>query len=166
MSGRWTGNCASTWWTSSVRTSCRLIPGLATAIRSARRSFRRLTTLTQHTRSASDGRPAICCWWTTSAPRTPENPSRDPARWWSRWPTPCISPIARRRSRWLPHDDDCFHTNGVRKIPEYIRGARRERIAARDRARSWPGTDRRDGYFARGGDSWNPDREYGPLQPA
>src|SRR5213593_2748249 len=75
-----------------ARTRCRSIPALATAIRSARIPSRRSTRPTKHTPSASGGRPATCCWWTTSAPRTRENPSRNPARSLSRWPTPCSWP--------------------------------------------------------------------------
>ena len=60
----------------------------------------------QH-RRASRGRPATCCWSTTSAPRTAGSPSRARARCWSRWPTRCDSPTrspTRCRDERSTHD--------------------------------------------------------------
>ena len=73
---------------STARTGCRSTPGSATVTRSARTSCSCSTRPTRRTPSASRGRPATCCWWTTSAPRTAGSPTRDRARCWPRMADP------------------------------------------------------------------------------
>jgi len=40
------------------------------------------------------GRPATCCWWITSAPRTAGSHTRDRARSWPGWPTRSAGPTS------------------------------------------------------------------------